>query len=96
MAFRRALAKEDQEAFDRLFECAKRPAQAEDQLGRPWKFEAITMAVLLAHEKRRAGLLQQLLGDRGGGGQREPPSLSWMRLVGRVESEKHCTTISRN
>jgi hypothetical protein len=28
------------------------PLQAEVQLGRPWRFEAVIMAVLLAHEKR--------------------------------------------
>jgi hypothetical protein len=52
MPFRRALAKEDQEAFDRMFVCAKEQVQAEVRLGRPWTFEAVVMAVLLAHEKR--------------------------------------------
>jgi hypothetical protein len=36
--FRRALSKEDQEAFDRMFVCAKQQVQAEVLLGRPWKF----------------------------------------------------------
>jgi hypothetical protein len=52
MPFRRALSKEDQEAFDRMCACAKPQVQAEVLLGRPWKFEAVLMAVLLAHEKR--------------------------------------------
>jgi hypothetical protein len=52
MPFRRALSKEDQRAFDRMFACAKQQLQAEVQLGRPWGFEAVLMAVLLAHEKR--------------------------------------------
>jgi hypothetical protein len=52
MPFRRALSKEDQEAFDRLFACAKQQVQAEVLPGRPWAFEAVIMAVLLAHEKR--------------------------------------------
>ena len=52
MPFRRALSKEDQGAFDRMFACAKPQVQAEVLLGRPWKFEAVLMAVLLAHEKR--------------------------------------------
>ena len=52
MPFRRALSKEDQEAFDRMFACATQQLQAEVQLGRPWRFEAVMMAVLLAHEKR--------------------------------------------
>jgi hypothetical protein len=35
-----------------MFACATQPLQAEVQLGRPWTFEAVLMAVLLAHEKR--------------------------------------------
>ena len=52
MPFRRALSKEDQAVFDRMFACATQQLQAEVQLGRPWRFEAVIMAVLLAHEKR--------------------------------------------
>jgi hypothetical protein len=52
MPFRRILSKEDQGAFDRMFACAKQQVQAEVLLGRPWKFEAVLMAVLPAHEKR--------------------------------------------
>jgi hypothetical protein len=52
MSFRRALSKEDQAAFDRMFACATQQLQAEVQLGRPWTFEAVLMAVLLAHEKQ--------------------------------------------
>jgi hypothetical protein len=51
MPFRRALSKEDQAVFDRMFACATQQLQAEVQLGRPWKFEAVLMALLLAHEK---------------------------------------------
>ena len=40
MPFRRALSKEDQEAFDRMFACATQPLQVEMELGRPWRFEA--------------------------------------------------------
>ena len=50
--FRRALSKEDQEAFDRMFADAMQPLQAEVQLGRPWRFEVVLMAVLSAHAKR--------------------------------------------
>jgi hypothetical protein len=60
MPFRRALSEEDQEAFDRMFACAKQQLQAEVQLGRPWKFEAVLMAVLLAHEKRAVELMERL------------------------------------
>jgi hypothetical protein len=52
MPFRRALSKEDQEAFARMFACAKQLLRTEVQLGRPWRFEAILVTVLLAHEKR--------------------------------------------
>jgi hypothetical protein len=52
MPLRRALSKEDQGAFDRMFACAKQQVQAEVLLGRLWEFEVILMAVLLAHEKR--------------------------------------------
>jgi hypothetical protein len=52
MPFRRALSKEDQEAFDRIFACAKQQVQTEVQLWRPCGFEAVVMAVLLEHEKR--------------------------------------------
>jgi hypothetical protein len=57
--FRRALRKEDQVFFDRLFDCAKLHIQAGVMVSRPWAFETIVMAVLLEHEKR----LAQLLGD---------------------------------
>ena len=50
MPFRRAFSKEDQGAFDRMFACAKQQIQAEVMLGRPWTFESVLMAVLLAHE----------------------------------------------
>jgi hypothetical protein len=50
--FRRALSKEDQEPFDRMFACATQQLQAEVQLGRPWGFETFLVAVLVAHEKR--------------------------------------------
>jgi len=72
--FRRALSKEDQAVFNRMFACATQPLQAEAQLGRPWTFETVLMAVLLAHEKRIAGLVKPLVGDMVGGGQREPPA----------------------
>jgi hypothetical protein len=39
MPFRRALAQEDQEAFDGTLACAKEQLQAEVPLGRPWRFK---------------------------------------------------------
>jgi hypothetical protein len=52
LPYRRTLSKEDQAAFDRLFACTTQQLQSEVQLGRPWTFEAVLMAVLLAHAKR--------------------------------------------
>jgi hypothetical protein len=60
MRFRRALAKEDQGAFDRMFVCAMQQLQAEVQLRRPWRFEAVLMAVLVAHEKRVVELARRI------------------------------------
>lgn len=60
MPSRRVLSKEDQGAFDRMFACATQQLQAEVHLGRPWRFEAVLMAVLLAHEKSIEQLLQEL------------------------------------
>jgi hypothetical protein len=65
MPFQQALAKEDQEAFDRMLECAKRRLQAEVQLRRPWGCETVVMAVLLEHEKRVEQVLRRLEGSRG-------------------------------
>jgi hypothetical protein len=58
--FRRALRKDDQAAFDRLFDCAKLHVQAGVYLSRPWPFEAIAMAMLLEHHKRLEQVLTQL------------------------------------
>jgi hypothetical protein len=52
MPFRRALSTEDQEAFDRMLAEATQPLQTAVHLGRPWGFEVVLMAVLLAHEQR--------------------------------------------
>jgi hypothetical protein len=52
MPFRRAVSKEDQEAFDRMVADATQPLQAEIPPGRPWRFETLIMAVLRAYEKR--------------------------------------------
>jgi hypothetical protein len=35
-----------------MFACAKRQLEAEVQRGRPWRFEAVLMAVLLEHQRR--------------------------------------------
>jgi hypothetical protein len=58
--FRRALRKDDQAAFDRLFDCAKLHVQAGVYLSRPWPFEVIAMAILLEHHKQLDRLLTRL------------------------------------
>ena len=58
--FRRALRKDDQAAFDRLFDCAKLHVQAGVYLSRPWPFEVIAMAILLEQHKRLERLLTRL------------------------------------
>jgi phosphotransacetylase len=50
--FRQALSKTDQEAFDRLFEWRKRQVASKRYVARPRRFEAVFMAVLLAHKQR--------------------------------------------
>jgi hypothetical protein len=60
MPCRRVLSKEDQAACDRLCACAERQLQAEGQIGRPWPFETIVMAVLLEQEKRVEEILKRL------------------------------------
>jgi len=62
MPFRRALSKEDQAVFDRMCACATQPLKAEMQLGRPGRFEAVIMAVLLAHGKRLEQVRMRLEG----------------------------------
>jgi hypothetical protein len=47
MSFRRALAKEDQAAFDNMFDWAKEQLQAEVHLGRPLRFEVVLMDIFL-------------------------------------------------
>jgi hypothetical protein len=66
--FRRALPKEDQAAFDRLFDCAKLHVQAGVMVSHPWPFETIVMAVLLEHEKRIKRILKRLAGEPRGEG----------------------------
>jgi hypothetical protein len=51
VCFRRALLKAAQEAFDRLFDCAKLQVQAGVYASRPWVFETMVMAILLEQQK---------------------------------------------
>ena len=57
MRFRRTLSKEDQKVFDRMSACATQQLQGAVPLGQPWRFEAVCMPVLLAHETCQKGIL---------------------------------------
>jgi hypothetical protein len=58
--FKRALPTEEQAILDRLLDGAKRDIQAGVMVSRPWPFETMVMAVLLAHEKRLEHLMRQI------------------------------------
>jgi hypothetical protein len=60
--FKRALPKENQALFDRLFDCAKLHIQAGVMESRPWPFETIVMAILLEQQKQ-VEQLERLLDD---------------------------------
>ena len=58
--FRRALRREDQAYFDRLFELARLHLQAGVYAANPWPLESILMAMLLEHEKALSRLAERL------------------------------------
>ncbi|HZY31878.1 MAG TPA: hypothetical protein VFF86_09590 [Candidatus Methylomirabilis sp.] len=58
--FRRALTRDDRDAFDRLFEHARRHAAEASYVARPTPFEAVVMAVLLEQEKALAEIRSRL------------------------------------
>ncbi len=66
--FRRALRKEDQEAFDRLFDRAKLHVQAAAYTSHPWPFESILLSICLEHEKILMEILRKLKEGDGDGG----------------------------
>ena len=49
--FRRALRKEDQAHFDRLFDLARLHLQAGVYASNPWPLESMLLSMLLEHEK---------------------------------------------
>jgi hypothetical protein len=65
--FRRALRREDQQYFDRLFELARLHTQAGVYASQPWPLEAILMSMLLEHQKALAALAERLRRLEGGG-----------------------------
>jgi hypothetical protein len=66
--FKRALPKEEQAAFDRLFDCTKLHIQAGVMVSRPWPFKTVVVAVLLEQEKRVGEMVKKL--EEFGAGQR--------------------------
>jgi hypothetical protein len=56
--FRRALRKEDQEAFDRLFDRAKLHTSAGVYMARSWPMETILLSICLEHGK----MIEEILG----------------------------------
>ena len=58
--FRKALNKEDQEAFDRLFDRAKFHTHASVYMAHAWPLETILLSICLEHEKMLFGILHNL------------------------------------
>ena len=56
--FRRALSKEDQQAFDRLFDRAKMHTSAGVYMAHPWPMETILLSICLEHGK----MIEEILG----------------------------------
>jgi hypothetical protein len=59
-SFRRALCKEDQEAFDRLFDRAKFHTSAGVYMARSWPMETVLLSIFLEHEKMLDEILSKL------------------------------------
>ena len=57
--FRKRLGKEDQEAFDRLFDRAKFHTAAGAYLAHPYPLETIFLSICLEHEKMLAEILEK-------------------------------------
>jgi len=58
--FRCALSKEDQEAFDRLFDRAKMHTSAGVYMAHSWPMETILLSIFLEHEKMLGEILGRL------------------------------------
>ncbi len=58
--FRKGLSKEDQNAFDRLFDRAKFHTPAAVYMAHPWPLETILLSILLEHEKMLAEMESRL------------------------------------
>ena len=60
--FRKRLSKEDQEAFDRLFDRAKFHTAAGVYMAHPYPLETILVSIILEHEKMLGEILGKLKG----------------------------------
>ncbi len=60
LKFRRALRREDQVHFDRLFELARLQLQAGVYASNPWPLESMLLSMLLEHEKALSALEARL------------------------------------
>ncbi len=58
--FRKRLSKEDQEAFDRLFDRAKFHTAASVYMAHPYPLETILVSIILEHEKMLGEILNKL------------------------------------
>jgi hypothetical protein len=60
LKFRRALRREDQAQFDRLFELARLHIQAGVYASNPWPLESMLLSMLLEHQKALSALEERL------------------------------------
>jgi hypothetical protein len=74
LKFRRALRKEDQAHFDRLFELARLHLQAGVYASNPWPLESMLLSMLLEQEKALSALQERLLSLEGQGAERCVPT----------------------
>ncbi len=63
--FRRALSKEEQEAFDRLFDRAKMHTSDRVFMSHPWPMEIILLSICPEHGKIIEGILSLLKEKKG-------------------------------
>ncbi len=67
LKFRRALRREDQAHFDRLFELARLHLQAGVYASNPWPLEVLLLSMLREHEKALSALEERLRSLEGQG-----------------------------
>ena len=78
--FRRGLRREDQRAFDRLFDLARLHVQAGVYASRPWPLEVILISILLEHHKTLEELRTRCKGVEEAGRSTSPSEKDERRL----------------